>query len=191
MGGESGCGDRVAELDQKLMRSEKEECLEFLGQWYTLIMKLLSDESQKLCGNLKGSDATLQMRASKGAITFGVQGGIGTGTRMLDVILPHTQEQINEAAMVIPKERIRECIAEEIIEVVEFGPRDLVQDRTVEQIVDGPVLQVPEQVGEVNQLIPQERVPESIDEQIVDVSVPQIRKVTQIIPQRRIADRVS
>lgn len=64
-------------------------------------MMLSSDESQKLRVNLKESGETLQMRASKEAITFGVQGGIGTGTRMLAVILP--------------------------------------QDRTVEQIVDGPV----------------------------------------------------
>ena len=94
-------------------------------------MMLSSDESQKLCRNLKESGETLQMRASKEAITFGVQGGICTGTRMLAVILP--------------------------------------QDRTVEQIVDGPVPQVREQIGELNQLIPQVRVFESIDEQIVDV----------------------
>ena len=49
------------------MRSEK-EYMEFPGQQCTLIMKLSSDESQKLCGNLKESCETLQMSASKEAI---------------------------------------------------------------------------------------------------------------------------
>ena len=75
---------------------------------------------------------------------------------------------------------------------MEFGPRDLVQDRRVEQIVDGPVPQVREQIGEVNQLIPQERVPESRDEQI-DVSVPQIREqcveIVKAIPLERSQQR--
>ena len=69
MAGQSGCGDRIADLDLKLMRSER-EYMDFLGQWYTLIMKLSSDESQKLCGNLKESGETLQMRASKGVHHF-------------------------------------------------------------------------------------------------------------------------
>ena len=59
MAGESGCGDRIAELVLKLTRSEK-EYMEFPGQRYTLIMELSSNESQKLCGNLKESGETLQ-----------------------------------------------------------------------------------------------------------------------------------
>ena len=96
---------------------------------------------------VKESGETLQMRASKGAITCGVQGDIGTGTRMLAVILPQTLEQVIGEVMVILNERIQECIAEEVIEVMEFGRVTWCRIAEWSKIVDGPVPQVREQIG--------------------------------------------
>ena len=64
-----------------LMQGES-EYMEFPGQQYKPNMKLSADESQKLCGNLKEFGETLQMRSSKGTITFSVQGDSGTGFGM-------------------------------------------------------------------------------------------------------------
>ena len=70
------------------------------------------------------------------------------------------------------------------------------QQRTGEPVVDVPVPQ--EQLVEVTQLSPQERIPDFIAEQGMDAPAPQnqvelteVIQVTQLVPQERIAGRLA
>ena len=69
--------------------------------------------------------------------------------------------------------KLKTAVKEEIIEVVEHIPQDDVQSRTVEQLVDVPVLWIQEETGQVIQPTVQKRISRCVVEQIVDVLVPE------------------
>ena len=86
--------------------------------------------------------------------------------RLIDISVPQIQEHHAEVVKTIPRRRF--------------------QHHTEGQVIDVPVSEIREEIGEVNQLTPQER---------IDVPVSQIRrdiwKIIQLIPQERVFDRVT
>merc|ERR1712060_747523 len=79
---ESGGDDRIADFDLKLMQIESEH-MEIPGQQYKVTARLPSAEFQRICRDLKEFGETMQVKASKGGITFSVQGDTGSGNVML------------------------------------------------------------------------------------------------------------
>ena len=76
--------------------------------------------------------------------------------------------KIIEVMKVVCPERVSERIAEQ---------EDVPVSHVVEQIVDVPVPQIRKAIGEVTQLIPQERISDRVVEQIIDTLIPQIREM--------------
>merc|ERR1739845_31789 len=79
---ESSDDDRIADFDLKLMQIESEH-MEIPEQHYKVVVRLPSDEFQKICKDLKEFGETMQMSASKEGIKFSVQGDVGSGNVML------------------------------------------------------------------------------------------------------------
>ena len=61
---------------------------------------------------------------------------------------------VHVSALEIPEVQIVERIQEQIVVIIEVGPQEPVQQRTVEQIGDVPVPQIQEQNEEVVIVIP-------------------------------------
>ena len=78
--------------------------------------------------------------------------------QMVEMFVPPIMKGFSTLAHLAPHER---------------GPHERVRRRTVEHMVDVPVPQILDDIGEA---VPQERVQHRIDEHIVDVITPQIMK---------------
>ena len=85
---------------------------------------------------------------------------------------PTVQERV--IVQKIPEVQVVERIQEQILETIKTVPKERVQQRTVENIVDVSVRRVQAQIVEVVKVFPQDRISKQIVEQIVDVLVPQI-----------------
>ena len=101
-------------------------------------------------------------------------------------IVEKVAEQIVDVPPVPP-------LKEEIVEVRQTMPQELVQNRTTEQNVDISVPPLKEEVVEVRQTLPQELVQNRTTEQNVDTSVPPLKEeiveVRQTIPQELVQNR--
>ena len=112
---------------------------------------------------------------------------------------------VEDAVTIIPKEHISERkfvedvpvpqIQEQILEVANVFPPELISERIIEQVHDVPVPLIQEQILEVAEISPRRRIPERIVEHTSDVPAPQIREqiveVVKNIPQERISERIA
>merc|ERR1712072_1684924 len=75
---ESSDDDRIADFDLKLMQTESEH-MEIPEQQYRVVVKMPSQEFQKICRDLKEFGETMKISASKEGLKFTVQGDLGSG----------------------------------------------------------------------------------------------------------------
>ena len=69
--------------------------------------------------------------------------------------------------------------AEQLVEVPETVSRDGIQQQTVEQIVDAPVLQAVEELAEVSKVFSQDRIQQRIVEQTIP-AIPLAEKIVEL-----------
>ena len=88
-------------------------------------------------------------------------------------------EQNTEAPETSSRDRTLQCMAKQLVEVLETVFRNRVQQRTVEQIVDAPVPQAVEEPAEVSRVFSQDEIQQRVMEQ--DIETPAVSLVEKIV----------
>ena len=88
-------------------------------------------------------------------------------------------EQNTETPETSSRDRTLQCMAKQLVEVLETVFRNRVQQRTVEQIVDAPVPQAVEEPAEVSRVFSQDEIQQRVMEQ--DIETPAVSLVEKIV----------
>jgi len=104
---ESTDDDRVADFNLKLMQIESEH-MEIPEQQYKVVIKMPSQEFQKVCKDLKEFGETMQINANKEGIRFSVNGDLGAANVMLK---PRESDKPEEAVQLTVHEPVTATFA--------------------------------------------------------------------------------